>query len=130
MTAVARKLAAPAPPCVAYTRVSTEDQAGDDKASLRQQGEAVAALATKLGATVSQTFTEPGRSGKTAERRPAFMALVRCCQDHPQPLARPGYVLVLNVTRWGRFDTEEASYWYVTLAGPIGMPFVSRFSGV
>lgn len=104
----------PAPKCVAYTRVSSEDQAGDEKASLRQQAEAVAALARKLGAAVGETFTDPGRSGTTA-RRPAFQALIRHCETHPQPPARRGLVLALNITRWGRFDSDESAYWRVHL---------------
>jgi len=118
MTAPARKLApAPAPPCIAYTRVSKEDQAHQEKASLRQQGEAVAALATRLDAALTTVFTDPGRSGGTAEGRPQFMALIRYCEQHPQPRSRPGHVLVLNDSRFGRFDdSEEATYWRVHLA--------------
>src|SRR6266566_1074979 len=108
MTARALKLAvAPAPPCIAYTRVSKEDQAHQEKASLRQQGEAVTALATRLDVGLGTVFTDPGRSGGTAEGRPQFMALIRYCEQHPQPRARPGYVLALNDSRFGRRSEER-----------------------
>ena len=117
MTARALKLASPAPPCIAYTRVSKEDQAHQEKASLRQQGEAVTALAKRLDVALGTVFTDPGRSGGTAEGRPQFMALIRYCEQHPQPRSRPGHVLALNDSRFGRFDdSEEATYWRVHLA--------------
>jgi DNA invertase Pin-like site-specific DNA recombinase len=109
---------APAPgPCIAYTRVSKEDQARQEKASLTQQRDAVTVLAKRLGVTVGEVFTDPGRSGDGVEQRPAFKALLQYCEQHPQPRGRPGYVLVLNDSRWGRFtaDPEEATYWRVHL---------------
>lgn len=112
MKATARHIVAAAVPCLAYTRVSKEDQARDEKASLAQQREAVTALATRLGVALDTIFTDPGRSGGTAEGRPQFMALIRYCEQHPQSRSRPGHVLVLNDSRWGRFnDAEEATYW-------------------
>lgn len=114
MTATAKQLSAA--PCIAYRRVSKEDQAGDQKASLSQQRDAVEALASRLGIALDTVFTDPGRSGGTAEGRPQFMALVRYCEQHAQPRTRPGHVLVLNDSRWGRFDNpEEATYWRVHL---------------
>src|SRR5437762_14124604 len=104
MTARPLKLAvAPAPPCVAYTRVSKEDQAHQEKASLRQQGEAVAALAARLDVALDTVFTDPGRSGGTAEGRPQFMALTRYCEQHPQAPSRPGHLLALKDSPSGRF---------------------------
>src|SRR5207244_5636277 len=49
MTALALKRApTPAPPCVAYTRVSTEEQATPDNPSLAQQRNAILGLAQRL----------------------------------------------------------------------------------
>jgi DNA invertase Pin-like site-specific DNA recombinase len=104
--------------CLAYTRVSKEDQARGEKTSLADQRAAVDGLAQQLGLTLAAAcvFTDPGRSGGTAEGRPAFMALVRYCEQHPRPRGQPGHVLVLNDSRWGRFDDpEEAAYWRVVL---------------
>ncbi len=119
MTARARPLTAPAVPTVlGYVRVSKEDQARDEKASLAQQRAAITAMAGRLGLTITDdaVFADPGRSGGTAEERPGFMSLVRYCEEHPRLADRLGYVLVLNDSRWGRFeDPEEATYWRVLL---------------
>lgn len=118
MTAAAPILHVAGGPCLAYVRVSTEDQARPDKTSIADQQRAVTALAERLGLTLggADVFADEGRSGATAEGRPAFMALVAYCQRSPRPASRPGHVLVLNDSRWGRFgDPEEATYWRVVL---------------
>ncbi len=102
---------------VAYIRVSTEDQVADTKTSLRDQREAVEALAKKLAKQVGNVFEDPGFSGATAEDRPGFMELVRFCESNPRPRSSPGFVLVLNDSRWGRFrNPDEAAYWRVALS--------------
>src|ERR1051326_3684557 len=80
-------------PCLAYIRVSTEDQARDERTSLADQRRAINTLATGLGLTVTdeKVFTDAGVSGATAEKRPAFMALVDFCKRNPQPIERPGH---------------------------------------
>ena len=106
-------------PALAYSRVSTEEQTRDDRTSLRDQRAAVKALAKRIGLTLSDAdvYEDRGRSGATAEGRPAFLRLVRYCEQHRQPPERPGYVLVLNDSRWGRFSNpEEATYWRVHLS--------------
>jgi DNA invertase Pin-like site-specific DNA recombinase len=96
--------------CVAYVRVSTERQAGEDKTSLADQRRAIGAMSSVVG----EWFVDEGVSGGTAEKRPGFMQLVAFCESHPR---RDGSVLVLNDSRWGRFtDPEEASYWRVRLS--------------
>jgi DNA invertase Pin-like site-specific DNA recombinase len=106
-----RREPAAAPIALGYLRVSTEDQARDDRASLGQQEAAIRALATRRGFTLAQLFTDPGASGGSADR-PAFQALLAYCAQHPCTDTVPGYVLVLNDSRWGRFEhPEEATYW-------------------
>jgi len=113
MTAVALKRAvAPAPPCIAYTRVSTEEQATPDKPSLAQQRDAISGFATRLRVNVGQVFEDAGKSGGTFENRPAWQRLVSYCEGHPQPAAHPGHVLIDRDDRIGRpDDSEEATYW-------------------
>ena len=108
----------PGADCLGYVRVSKEDQATERKTSLEDQRAAIAARAAKLGRTLSpdNIFSDPGVSGGTAEDRPAFMSLVAYCEAHSRPGGAPGYVLVLNDSRWGRFtNAEEATYWRVRL---------------
>lgn len=98
----------PTKTAVAYVRVSTERQAGEEKTSLADQRKAIEQLATRLGVVVSDWFTDPGASGATAEKRPGFMALLAHCGAH----RADGFVLVLNDSRFGRFeDPEESAYW-------------------
>jgi DNA invertase Pin-like site-specific DNA recombinase len=99
---------------IGYIRVSTEDQARDEKSSLTDQRIAISALALKLGRVLAgdDVFTDPGISGQTAEGRPGFMALIAYCEVNRRPLRSPGHVLVLNDSRFGRFrDPEEAAHW-------------------
>lgn len=101
---------------ISYCRVSTDEQTKNDRTSLAQQDEAIAALATRLGRTIGKTFQDPGASGGTAEGRPGFMALINFCRDNIRPRSETGFVLVLNDARWGRFtDAEESAYWRVEL---------------
>jgi len=97
--------------CVGYVRVSTEQQATEDRTSLADQEAAIRRLADQLGADVGRWFRDAGASGATVEGRPAFRALLEWCETNRRPGAR-GYVLVLNDSRFGRFDEpEEATYW-------------------
>lgn len=98
---------------VAYCRVSTEEQARDDRASMQQQREACLALATRLGRQVSTWFEDPGASGGTA-KRPGFQAMMAFCRAHPRPRnAPPGLVLALNASRWGRFPIRNEAHWWM-----------------
>lgn len=98
--------------CVAYARVSTEHQAGEVYTSLADQEAAVQELAKRLGVTVGRVFRDAGASGANVEGRPAFLELLSWCEEHRRPARSRGYVLVLNDSRFGRFEEpEEATYW-------------------
>lgn len=94
-------------PALAYLRVSTERQAGEQVTSLSDQEKALAALAKKLGVSIVQAFRDEGASGATIEARPAFLELLAYCTAHPRPARAQGAVLVLNASRWGRFDDPD-----------------------
>lgn len=93
--------------CVGYCRVSTDRQAGERQTSLTDQERAIVGLATKLGRAVEQWYRDEGASGATVEKRPALRRLIADCLAAPQPRQRPGYVLVLNDSRWGRFPNPD-----------------------
>lgn len=106
----------PAGDTLAYVRVSTEAQAGEHRTSPAEQRRAIAARAEQLGRAIDPAlvFEDLGVSGATAEGRPGFMALVRYCEERPR--SAPGVVLVLNDSRFGRFDDpEEATHWRFVL---------------
>lgn len=103
---------------IAYIRVSTEQQAGEQRTSMVEQRRAVTAKALAMGRVLSPAcvFEDPGASGATAEGRPGFMAMLAYCQANPRPLTQPGMVFVLNDSRFGRFDDpEEATHWRFVL---------------
>ena len=102
---------------VGYIRVSTEDQAGERQTSLRDQRAAIAALAARLGVTVGYVFEDAGMSGAW-EDRPAFRSLVASCKASPRKA--PAIVLVLNDSRWGRFEDSEDSTYFRREIGRIG----------
>lgn len=103
---------------IAYIRVSTEQQAGEQRTSMVEQRRAVTARALGMGRVLPPecVFEDPGASGATAEGRPGFMAMLAYCQANPRPLTQPGMVFVLNDSRFGRFDDpEEATHWRFVL---------------
>lgn len=98
--------------CVGYCRVSTEQQAVEVATSIADQEAAIRALADRLGVEVGRWFRDAGASGATVEGRPAFRELLRWCEEHRRPKSARGWVLVLNDSRFGRFeDPEESAYW-------------------
>lgn len=103
---------------IGYVRVSTEQQATEQKTSLADQRRAITELAARMGRILDPTmiFEDAGVSGATAEGRPAFMALLRYCEANPRPMNAPGLVVILNDSRLGRFtNLDEASHWRFTL---------------
>lgn len=94
------------PDTIGYIRVSTEDQASERKTSLAQQRQAIVELAGRIGRSVGPVYEDAGVSGGTADR-PAFQAMLQYCRQHPRKRSNPGYVLVLNDSRWGRFPDPE-----------------------
>lgn len=101
-----------------YVRVSTEQQATEDRTSLAEQERAISDRARQLGRvlTPDAIFRDPGASGATAEGRPGFMAMLAYCEAHPRSKHASGMILVLNDSRFGRFDDpEEATHWRFVL---------------
>lgn len=104
---------------VGYLRVSTERQAGEVFTSLDDQAVAVTALAARLGVSIGAWYRDEGASGATVEQRPAFRTMLAGCLAAPRRRP-PGYVLVLNDSRFGRFpdpDQAAALRWQFKEAG-------------
>ncbi len=101
--------------CVGYWRVSTTDQASADRTSPTDQRTAIERRARDWGRTVGKWFEDPGASGGTANR-PGFRALLIYCERHPRPDTDRGVILMLNDSRFGRFDNpDEAAYYRFVL---------------
>jgi DNA invertase Pin-like site-specific DNA recombinase len=92
---------------IGYVRVSSEQQAGEFQTSLADQRAAIVALADRLRVTLGTVFEDAGLSGATVAKRPGFRALLDYCAQHPQRPDAPGHVLVLNDSRFGRFDDPD-----------------------
>jgi len=87
-----------------YVRMSTEHQ----KYSTTNQIAGIADYATRHGMTVVRTYVDEGRSGLSVDGRVALQRLLR---DVTEGHADFSCILVLDVSRWGRFqDVDEAAY--------------------
>lgn len=88
---------------VEYVRVSTDHQ----QYSIVNQQAAIAEYALRHGFDVAKTYADPAKSGLDIRRRPGLQALIA---DVLSGQADFKAVLVLDVSRWGRFqDSDEAA---------------------
>lgn len=92
---------------VQYLRMSSEHQ----KYSLANQADAIAEYAALHQYDVVRTYADHGRSGLTLKGRKALEELLA---DARNPERDFSLILVLDVSRWGRFQDpdESASYEY------------------
>lgn len=93
------------PRAVAYYRHSAQDK---QKNSVEIQRDQVRAWAMANGVNIVREFADHGKSGLTADGRPAFtemMGVVRASRDFDR-------ILVLDVSRWGRFQDLDLSASY------------------
>lgn len=96
---------APQTCAVAYYRHSAQDR---QKNSIQLQAEQVRAYAREQHLRIIHEFVDRGRSGLTAEDRPGFMEMMRWVHERDDF----GHVLVLDVSRWGRFQDIDLSGQY------------------
>jgi DNA invertase Pin-like site-specific DNA recombinase len=85
-----------------YMRMSTEHQ----KYSVENQTIAITEYATKYGIELVKEYVDDGKSGLTIGGRPALQRLLSDVEA-----GNPGYdmILVLDITRWGRFQDHDES---------------------
>lgn len=92
-------------PAAQYLRVSTEHQ----RYSTENQSIAIAAFAHRRNYEIVATYRDEGRSGLTLEGRDALKRLINDVESGKADYAA---VLVLDVSRWGRFqDADESAYY-------------------
>jgi DNA invertase Pin-like site-specific DNA recombinase len=107
---VQEELAVPTEPVKAvraaqYVRMSTDHQ----KYSTQNQAEAIAAFAAGRGLTIVKTYADEGRSGLDIDGREALQNLIG---DVRAGRADFKFILVYDVSRWGRFqDADESAYY-------------------
>ena len=98
--------AAQAARAVAYYRHSAQDR---QENSIPLQRDQVREWADKNGVEIIQEFADPGKSGLTAEGRPAFTQMMDQWVKQRHDF---DYVLCLDVSRWGRFQDIDLSAQY------------------
>jgi len=89
----------------AYVRMSTEHQ----KYSPENQMAAINEYAEKHNYDIVEVYTDGGRSGLNISGRPSLQRMLNDVQSRTKPYQA---ILVLDVTRWGRFqDADESAYY-------------------
>jgi len=95
----------PLTPVAQYLRMSREHQ----RYSIRNQARAISAYAAEHDLEIVRTYTDPGESGLTLRNRPGLQALLADVIKPTRPFER---ILVLDVSRWGRFQNLDESSHY------------------
>src|SRR5262245_27966599 len=111
-------------PAVGYLRRSTDRQ----EQSLDDQRQSIKAHAAREAFSVLKWFVDDAISGTMTEARKAFLAMVAEAQEPGCPFR---YVLVYDVKRFGRVDTDEAGYYrHVLRQAGVEVVYVSEgFNG-
>lgn len=111
-----------------YARMSTEDQ----KYSIDNQHAVITEYARLHGFEVVRTFRDPGISGLDLKHRPGLKELLETVVGGK---AQFSTILVLDVSRWGRFQDIDESAYYEFLCRQAGVqvqycaePFVNDHS--
>ena len=104
-----------------YVRMSTDHQ----KYSTENQADAIREYATRHQIEIIDTYTDSGKSGLSLDGRDALKRLI---DDVQQSRARFNMILVLDVTRWGRFqDADESAYYeYICRRAGIDVQYVAE----
>jgi DNA invertase Pin-like site-specific DNA recombinase len=88
-----------------YARMSTDLQ----KYSIQNQADAIKEYAIHRGFNIVRDYVDEGRSGLRMGGREALQALISDVQDGRADFS---YILVYDVSRWGRFqDADESAYY-------------------
>lgn len=104
-------------PAAQYLRMSKEHQ----RYSIRNQARAISAYARQHGLNIVKTYTDPGESGLTLRERPGLQALLADVIKPSRPFER---ILVLDVSRWGRFQNLDQSGHYEFICFEAGVPVI------
>jgi DNA invertase Pin-like site-specific DNA recombinase len=97
-----------------YVRMSTELQ----RYSIQNQAAAIAAYAQQHKLTIVRTYTDEGRSGLKIDGRKGLSNLIADVQSGNTDF---DFILVYDVSRWGRFQDVDESAYYEFLCKQKGM---------
>ncbi len=104
-----------------YVRMSTDHQ----KYSTENQADSIREYAGRYNIEIIKTYTDSGKSGLSLDGRDALKQLIDDVQ-HGKPEFNT--ILVLDVTRWGRFqDADESAYYeYMCRRAGIDVQYVAE----
>ncbi len=104
-----------------YVRMSTDHQ----KYSTENQAETIKEYAVRHQMEIVRTYADEGKSGLKIDGRDALKKLIT---DVQSSLADYTTILVLDVTRWGRFqDADESAYYeYICRRAGIEVQYVAE----
>jgi DNA invertase Pin-like site-specific DNA recombinase len=104
-----------------YVRMSTDHQ----KYSTENQADAIRDYAAHRQMDIVKTYTDSGKSGLKLDGRDALQNLIADVQSGQ---ADYSVILVLDVTRWGRFqDADESAYYeYLCRRAGIDVQYVAE----
>ena len=104
-----------------YVRMSTDHQ----KYSTENQADAIRDYAQCYNMEIVQTYADQGKSGLSLEGRDALKQLI---DDVQTGTAGFEVILVLDITRWGRFqDADESAYYeYICRRAGIAVQYVAE----
>lgn len=104
-----------------YVRMSTDHQ----KYSTENQADAIREYAVRHELEIIETYTDAGKSGLSLDGRDALKRLIDDVQSGNAPFTT---ILVLDVTRWGRFqDADESAYYeYICRRAGIDVQYVAE----
>lgn len=108
-------------PAVQYVRMSSEHQ----RYSIENQTAAISEYAAARGYKIIKTYADAGRSGLSLKGR---HALQRLLADVLDPNRDFSVILVLDVSRWGRFqDVDQAAHYeYLCRAAGLKVSYVAE----
>lgn len=108
-------------PAAMYVRMSTDHQ----KYSTENQADAIREYAIRHRMDIIKTYTDSGKSGLKIEGRDALKQLI---DDVQAATVEFSTILVLDVTRWGRFqDADESAYYeYICRRAGIDVQYVAE----
>ena len=104
-----------------YVRMSTDHQ----KYSTENQADAIREYAAARNIEIVEVYTDSGKSGLKIDGREALQKLI---SDVQSGCATYNVILVLDVTRWGRFqDADESAYYeYLCRRSGIDVQYVAE----
>jgi DNA invertase Pin-like site-specific DNA recombinase len=104
-----------------YVRMSTDHQ----KFSISNQHAVIGLYAADRGIEVVRTYIDSGRSGLTAQGRPALLEML---DDVQSGAADFTLILIYDISRWGRFQNcdESAYYEHICKRAGVGVRYCAE----